>query len=103
MNYTKEQRDYMVRVYQENPCRETVELLAKELGKSTKSIIGKLSREKVYRREIYKTKLGETPIRKIEIVAQIAEELDIDSDKLCGLDKSPKHVLKLLKESISNK
>lgn len=101
MNYTKEQAEYMVGVYSRNPTRETVEALADEMGKSIKSIIGKLSREGVYRRQVYTTKLGETPVRKVEIVEMIAEALDVDSEKLKGLEKTPKHVLKLLEERLS--
>lgn len=101
MNYTKEQTEYMVKQYTENPTRETVDLLAEKLNKSTKSIIGKLSREGVYRREMYKTKLGDTPIRKVELVEQIANALNLDSEKLKGLEKTPKHVLKLLEMTLS--
>ena len=42
-NYTKEQTDYIVGMYTSNPTMDTVRELADELGKSTKSIIGKLS------------------------------------------------------------
>lgn len=94
MNYTKEQTEYMVASYKENPCRETVEKLSAELKKSPKSIIGKLSREGVYRREGYKTKTGEDPVTKKEIVAEIAEHLNFEIEELEGLEKSPKAVLK---------
>ena len=96
MNYTPEQTEYMVAKYLENPNRETVELLAEKMEKSIKSVIGKLSREGVYRREVYRTKTGEKPITKIEIVEHIAECLNLDSDKLRGLDKTPKAALKIL-------
>ena len=45
MNYTREQTDYIVGVYESEPTMETVNELAEELDKSPKSIIGKLSRE----------------------------------------------------------
>ncbi len=64
MNYSEEVTEYMIEKYIEHPTRQTVEQLAKELDKTIKSIIGKLSREGVYRREIYKTKTGETPVNK---------------------------------------
>ena len=96
MNYTEEQTKYIKEQYLANPCRETVNRLAEELDKPVKSIIGKLSREEVYRREVYKTKTGDKPITKIEIVAEIAIALEIDSDKLEGLEKTPKLVLKLV-------
>mgnify|MGYP003323897664 FL=1 len=49
MNYTEDQTKYMVDEYTNKPTRITVERLAKELDKTPKSIIGKLSREGVYR------------------------------------------------------
>ena len=48
-NYTDDQTKHMIQVYQANPTRETVDKLALEMGKTVKSVIGKLSREKVYR------------------------------------------------------
>lgn len=47
-NYTEQQTEAMVSAYILDPTRETVDKLAEELGRSTKSIIGKLSREGVY-------------------------------------------------------
>ena len=46
----------MINQYNETPTRETVERLADELNKSIKSIIGKLSREGVYKKTEYLTK-----------------------------------------------
>ena len=43
------QTKHIIEAYQKNPNRDTVEMLADELQKSVKSIIGKLSREGVYR------------------------------------------------------
>ena len=100
INYTKEQVDYMVAEYTEEPTRETVEILAEELNKSVKSIIGKLSREGVYKKTEYTTKTGEKPITKLEIVQELAELLEIPVEKLSGLEKSPKTVLKLLRNSL---
>ena len=100
MNYTKEIAVLMCKEYTAKPCRETVNKLAVELGKSEKSIIGKLSREGVYRREVYKTKLGETPVTKIELVHHIAEHLELEPDSLTGLDKTPKNVLKIVNETL---
>lgn len=96
MNYTKEQTRYMIDEYIKEPTRETVQKLAIELNKSVKSVTGKLAREGVYRREIYKTKTGEDPVTKLEIVQTICEKLDAESNKLAGLEKAPKLVLKYL-------
>ena len=63
-NYTDEQTKDMIAKYQANPTRETVDKLAMELGKTVKSVIGKLSREKVYVKKDYVTKRGEKPVTK---------------------------------------
>ena len=96
MNYTNDLTTYIVEEYKSNPSTKTVDKLADELGKSPKSIIGKLSREGVYQRAIYTSKTGETPVTKMELVSNIAENLDIEIEDLVGLDKSPKASLKAL-------
>ena len=96
MNYNEEQTKYIVERYTDLPRTETVEHLAEELGKSTKSIIGKLSREGVYQRATYKNKTGELPITKVELVNNIAENLGIEVENLLGLEKAPKATLKYL-------
>ena len=101
VNYTREQVDLMKEQYTKNPSRETVENLAETLDKSIKSIIGKLSREGVYRKTVYKTKTGEDPETKKEIVESIADTLDIDYEPVAGLEKSPKAALKLLRSGIN--
>ena len=99
MNYTREQTEYIVTRYEADPTPETVKWLADKLEKSSKSIIGKLSREGVYKRSIYVSKNGSAPITKIELVKTIAYNLDLDEVKLEGLEKAPKQVLFLLEVS----
>jgi hypothetical protein len=100
--YTKELTAAITEEYVANPTRETVDALAIKHEKSVKSIIGKLSREKVYRREIYVTKTGEKPVTKLELVGDIAVILDVTPSKLEGLEKSPKGVLVLIREKLEN-
>ena len=95
-NYTDEQVQYMVKKYTAQPNRDTVDELAQTLNKSIKSIIGKLSREGVYQKAIYRTKTGEIPMTKGEIILNIAELLEADYNKIAGLEKSPKQDLKYL-------
>ena len=95
-NYTDEQVQYMVKKYTAEPNRNTVDELALKLNKSIKSIIGKLSREGVYQKAIYRTKTGEIPMTKGEIIVSIAELLEADYSKIAGLEKSPKQDLKYL-------
>lgn len=105
-NYTEAQVNEMVARYTEKPSRETVENLAKELNKSIKSIIGKLSREGVYQKTEYLTKSGEKPITKLELVSALGDVLDIPDQWLEGLEKAPKPVLKrivdMLEEAQAN-
>ena len=96
MNYTEDQTQHIVDAYKAEASMKTVEKLANELGKSTKSIIGKLSREGVYERAIYKSKGGDLPVTKTEIVCNIAENLGLEAEHLEGLEKAPKSTLKAL-------
>jgi hypothetical protein len=100
-NYSESETAYMVELYKNSPTPDTVEILVEELNKSKKSIIGKLSREGVYRREIYVTKTGEKPVTKMEIVDNIAESLGIETTNLTGLEKSPKATLKTLETAVA--
>ena len=100
VNYTEEQVAVMIEKYSNNPTRETVEFLAQEMDKSIKSIIGKLSREGVYKKTEYVTKTGEKPITKVEIVENLEEKLGLPNQTLAGLEKSPKTVIRRLYESV---
>ena len=101
VSYTLENTKYLLGEYENEPTKETVERIGKELGKSTKSVIGKLSREGVYRRELYLSKTGDVPTTKIEIVATIAETLGIEAESLYGLEKSPKGSLRNLEKAVA--
>jgi len=98
VNYTEQQVQHMIEEYKNNPTRETVENLAEELNKSIKSIIGKLSREGVYQKTVYKTKTGEDPVTKKELVEELSDLVGIEYDMIAGLEKSPKIDLKRLVE-----
>jgi len=86
----------MVEAYTARPERATVEMLAEDLNKSIKSIIGKLSREGVYEKTVYKTKTGEDPVTKKELVEELSELVGIEYSMISGLEKSPKIDLKRL-------
>lgn len=98
MNYTKEETERIIEEYQADPTRETVDRLAFETGRTSKSIIGKLSREGVYRKSEYLTKTGEKPITKGELVAKIGEILGLPEEGVRGLEKAPKETLKAISE-----
>jgi hypothetical protein len=102
VNYTQDQVEFIVNQYRLKPDRETVNMLAEDLDKSVKSIIGKLSREGVYKKTVYKTKTGEDPVTKKEIVQELAELLVIEYEAVAGLEKAPKSALKILREAIGD-
>jgi len=77
-NYTDAMVDTLVSEYQDAPNKSTVEKLAREFNKSTRSIVAKLVREGVYVAQPRTTKTGAPVIRKSELVAQISSALDIE-------------------------
>ncbi len=100
-NYTPEQTQEIVNAYVANPTSETVAFLAAEYEKPVKSIIGKLSAEKVYVKQVYATKTGEPVVTKPELVAAVTNLLGLDHEALAGLEKAPKAVLALLVKAVS--
>ena len=97
-NYTEEMVNDMTTQYTANPTRETVDALAEQFGKTTRSIIAKLSREGVYVAQPRTTKSGEPVISKSELVAQISEHFGIEMPTLV---KAGKQDLQKLVDAIS--
>ena len=97
-NYTEEMVSEMTTAYTENPTRDTVDALAQQFGKTTRSIIAKLSREGVYVAQPRTTKSGEPVVAKAELVAQIAEHFGIEVPTLV---KAGKQDLQRLVDAIS--
>ena len=87
-NYTEEMVSEMTTAYTENPTRETVDALAQQFGKTTRSIIAKLSREGVYIAQPRTTKSGEPVVAKAELVAQIQEHFGIELPTLVKAGKA---------------
>ena len=102
VNYTPEQTASMVETYAAAPTRETVKALAASLGKTERSVIAKLSREGVYVKQEYVNKQGEKPAKKDTLVGEIAEAMHVTEDKLDGLEKAPKQVLKLILQALAS-
>ena len=63
----------MVAQYEAAPTKETVVAIAEKLGKNTRSVIAKLSREGVYKAQPRTTKRGEPVVLKQELVNIIQE------------------------------
>ena len=74
-NYSEKDVSMMIEVYTANPTRETVETLAEKLGKNTRSVIAKLSREGVYNAQPRVTKAGEPVVLKSEFVEELNTRL----------------------------
>jgi hypothetical protein len=87
-NYTEEMVAEMTKLYTANPNRETVDVLAKQFGKTVRSIIAKLSREGVYVAQPRITKSGEPVVRKAELVAQINTHLGKEFPTLVKASKA---------------
>jgi hypothetical protein len=87
-NYTQPMTDKMVATYTANPTRETVDALAKELGKNTRSVIAKLSREGVYKATPRTTKTGEPIVRKAELLTAIETHYGIELPSLVKASKA---------------
>ena len=100
-NYTDEMVSAMVKQYEAEPTLDTVATLAQEFGKTTRSIIAKLSREGVYKAQPRTTKTGEPVVRKDELVAEIATMLGIDDSTIATVSKATKAELKNLVQRLS--
>tara|TARA_R110002153_G_scaffold61232_5_gene165339 strand:+ start:283 stop:663 length:381 start_codon:yes stop_codon:yes gene_type:complete len=85
-NYPTDVVEEMVATYNDEPTRATVELLAKEFGKTTRSIIAKLSREGVYVAQAKATAAGAV-VRKEDIVAGIEAVFGIEVPSLVKASK----------------
>ena len=96
-NYTDEMVAQMTDQYVANPSRETVDGLAKQFGKTTRSIIAKLSREGVYVAQPRTTKTGEPVVSKVQFVSAIESHFDITMPTLV---KSGKQDLQKLAEAL---
>ena len=97
VNYTPEQTAKMVADYTNGV---TVEQMATELGKSVRSIVAKLSREKVYKAKTYVSKTGEAVIKKDEVADYIGEALGLGEADVESLTKANKNALKAIADFI---
>jgi len=93
--YTEEEVEYLIETYSKaTDKQEILSDLSSQLNKTRRSIIGKLSRLGVYQKKVYLTKRGENPITKLELVHKLSIAMEIPLEKLSGLEKAPKEVLK---------
>jgi hypothetical protein len=99
VNYTPEQTSKMVTDYAEGV---TVEAIAAELGKTVRSIVAKLSREKVYKAKEYKTKTGEKVQKKDETADAIGAVLMLTEPEIESLTKANKTALVKIFNALAN-
>ncbi len=99
VNYTPEQTASMVEAYQ---AGTTVETIAETMGKSVRSIVAKLSREKVYVAKEYKTKTGEKVQKKDETADAIGAVLKMTEAEIESLTKANKTALVKIFTALAN-
>jgi hypothetical protein len=99
INYTAEQTAKMVSDYQNGV---SVEIIADNLGKTVRSIVAKLSREKVYIKKEYKTKNGESAVKKDIHADAIGAILRLPENDIESLTKANKNALKTIFEALAN-
>jgi hypothetical protein len=99
INYTPEQTAQIIADYQ---AGLSVEIIADNLGKTVRSIVAKLSREKVYIAKEYKSKTGETPVKKDVHADAIGAILRLPENDIESLTKANKNALKVIFEALAN-
>lgn len=90
LNYTAEQTAQVVELYQAGTA---VEAIALAVGKSVRSVIAKLSREKVY---VAKKVEGSARVTKAALVAAIAAKAGVDVAVLASLEKATHEALEVI-------
>ena len=99
VNYTPEQTMSMVADY---TAGVTVETIAQNLGKSVRSVVAKLSREKVYIAKTYVSKTGEKPVRKDAHADAIGAVLKLTEAETESLTKANKTALEKIFQALAN-
>jgi len=90
-NYTPEQTEQLVQGYKEGL---TVETLALQLGKSTRSVVAKLSREGVYKAKSKATNTAR--VKKADLVDVLAYRCGVPAEIFESLEKANHDVLETL-------
>ncbi len=90
LNYTAEQTAQAVEMYLAGTA---VEAIATALGKSARSVVAKLSREKVY---VAKTRATAGRVTKAALVAAIAAKAGVDVNVVASLEKATHEALEAI-------
>lgn len=98
-NYTPEQATKMASDY---VAGKPVDEIAKELGKSVRSVVQKLVTLKVYKPKEYTTKTGEKPEPKRDLADAIGAVLKMSENDISSLEKANKTALKVIWDALAN-
>jgi hypothetical protein len=99
VNYTPEQTAKIIADYQ---AGVPVADIASALGKTVRSIVAKLSREKVYVAKQYVSKTGEKPVKKDVTADAIGAILRLSENDIESLTKANKSALKAIFDALAN-
>jgi hypothetical protein len=99
VNYTAEQTAKIIADYQ---AGVKVEDIASAMGKTVRSIVAKLSREKVYVAKTYVSKTGEKPVKKDVTADAIGAILRLSENDIESLTKANKSALKAIFDALAN-
>ena len=99
VNYTAEQTAKIIADYQAGVA---VEAIASAMGKTVRSVVAKLSREKVYITKQYVTKTGEKPVKKDVTADAIGAILRLSENDIESLTKANKSALKAIFDALAN-
>ena len=99
VNYTPEQTAKIIADYQAGVA---VEQIAQAMGKTVRSIVAKLSREKVYIAKQYVSKTGEKPVKKDVTADAIGAILRLSENDIDSLTKANKSALKAIFDALAN-
>jgi hypothetical protein len=99
VNYSAEVTAKLVEAYK---AGEPVAKLAEMFGKTSRSVIAKLSREGVYEKKEYTTKTGEKPVKKDSVADAIGKILNLSDGETDSLAKANKTALRKVFEALAN-
>ena len=108
VNYTEAQTAELVEAFKKvmDDSREVrdgvVKEFAEKFGKTTRSIVAKLSREKVYIAKEYVGKTGEKPVKKDAHADAIGAVLGLSENEIESLTKANKTALEKIFKALAN-
>ena len=102
VNYTPEQTTELVAAYVANATEATVATFAEKFGKTTRSIVAKLSREGVYKKKEYQTKTGEAVQKKDALANAIGAVLKMTEPEITSMEKVNKTALQKIFSALAN-